>query len=69
MSIIRSHMWSNKRGDCKEGEPGLMANLYLYEIAKYESVGQVASGLRLSHPKNVSTRSVCIHLVMRSTSC
>ena len=55
-------------GDCKEGAPRLMANLYLFKITEYEFVSQGASGLQPIHLKEVSTVPGCIHRVLRSTS-
>ncbi len=61
MFNIRPRTWSNKREDCKEGAPGLMANLYLYKITEHESVSQGANGLQPIHLKEVSTVPGCIH--------
>jgi hypothetical protein len=54
-------------GDCKEGAPRLMANLYLYKITEYESVSQGANGMQPFHLKDVSTVHEHINLILRST--
>jgi hypothetical protein len=57
----------SERADCKEGAPGFMRNLYLYQKTSYGRPSHAARGLQPFHSKDVSTVPGCINRVLRST--
>ena len=57
----------SERVDCKEGAPGFMEDLYLYEKTAYGRPSHAAIGLQPFQQQDVSTEPGCINRVLWST--